>query len=116
MTSSSTFGSSLVVVVAFATVLKRLSTLKANLDLVLESLDEVEEDTDLMLGSPTTIVGGVGGNGGLGGLSAEHEVERPWEATELFTVIIEQSLYGKNILEKSQYKFRVHLVIIDFIR
>ena len=76
--------------VAFATVLKRLSTLKANLDLVLESADD--DDTDLMLGSPTTI-GGVGGNGGLGGLSAEHEVGRPCEATEVFTVIIEQSLY-----------------------
>ena len=96
--------------VALATVLKRLSTLKANLDLVLESA------ADLILGSPTTIVGGVGGNGGLGGLSAEHEVERPCEATELFTVIIEQSLCGKISLKKSQYKFRVHLVIIDFSR
>ena len=75
------------VVVALATVLKRLSTLKANLDLVLESA------ADLILGSPTTIVGGVGGNGGLGGLSAEHGVGRPCEATEVFTVIIEQSLY-----------------------
>ena len=75
-------------VVALATVLKRLSTLKANLDLVLESAA-----ADLILGSPTTIVGGVGGNGGLGGLSAEHEVWRPCEATEVFTVIIEQSLY-----------------------